>query len=145
MGDASGMYTSPTGTRPQNGGAGQGQGNNEGFNNASFQLDDGDQHLESAGGRRTSIGTMATLAGGAGTPSPAQQEPQAQPMDPLVQSLMSSVRLLATMWMTPSSTLSSRCDLPMGESRPGKQDKSISCLGGLCANSLGSESLYCTD
>ena len=24
-------------------------------------------------------------------------------------------------------------------------DKSISCLGGLCANSLGSESLYCTD
>ena len=76
MGDASGMYTSPTGTRPQNGGAGQGQGNNEGFNNASFQLDDGDQHLESAGGRRTSIGTMATLAGGAGTPSPAQQEPR---------------------------------------------------------------------
>ena len=50
-----------------------------------------------------------------------------------------------TMWMTPSSTLSSRCDLPMGESRPGEQDKSISCLGGLCANSLGSESLYCTD
>ena len=93
MGDASGMYTSPTGARPQNGGAGQGQGNNEGFNNASFQLDDGDQHLESAGGRRTSIGTMATLAGGAGTPSPAQQEPQAQPMDPLVQSLMSGVRL----------------------------------------------------
>jgi len=54
-------------------------------------------------------------------------------------------KLLATMWMTPSSTLSSRCDLPMGESRPGKQDKSISCFGGLCANSLGSESLYCTD
>ena len=44
-------------------------------------------------GRRTSIGTMATLAGGAGTPSPAQQESQAQPMDPLVQSLMSGVRL----------------------------------------------------
>ena len=40
MGDASGMYTSPTGARPQNGGAGQGQGNNEGFANASFQLDD---------------------------------------------------------------------------------------------------------
>ena len=56
-----------------------------------------------------------------------------------------TLKLLATMWMTPSSTLSSRCDLPMGESRPGKQDKSISCLGGLCANSLGSESLYCTD
>ena len=93
MSDASGMYASPTGARPQNGGAGQGQGNNEGFNNESFQLDDGDQHLESAGGRRTSIGTMATLAGGAGTPSPAQQEPQAQPMDPLVQSLMSGVRL----------------------------------------------------
>ena len=93
MGDASGMYASPTGTGPQNGGAGQGQGNNEGFNNESFQLDDGDQHLESAGGRRTSIGTMATHAGGAGTPSPAQQEPQAQPMDPLVQSLMSGVRL----------------------------------------------------
>ena len=36
---------------------------------------------------------MATLAGGAGTPSPAQQESQAQPMDPLVQSLMSGVRL----------------------------------------------------
>ena len=94
MGDASGMYTSPTGARPQNGGAGQGQDNNEGFNNESFQLDGGDQHLESAGGRRTSIGTMATHAGGAGTPSPAQQEPQAQPMDPLAQSLMSSVRLL---------------------------------------------------
>ena len=78
MGDASGMYTSPTGARPQNGGAGQGQDNNEGFNNESFQLDGGDQHLESAGGRRTSTGTMATLAGGAGTPSPAQQEPQAQ-------------------------------------------------------------------
>ena len=93
MGDASGMYTSPTGARPQNGGAGQGQDNNEGFNNESFQLDGGDQHLESAGGRRTSIGTMATHAGGAGTPSPAQQEPQAQPMDPLVQSLMSGVRL----------------------------------------------------
>ena len=31
------------------------------------------------------------------------------------------------------------------DSRPGEQDKSISCLGGLCANSLGSESLYCTD
>ena len=106
MGDASGMYTSPTGARPQNGGAGQGQDNNEGFNNESFQLDGGDQHLESAGGRRTSTGTMATLAGGVGTPSPAQQEPQA---------------------------------------RPGEQDKSISCLGGLCANSLGSESLYCTD
>jgi hypothetical protein len=54
-------------------------------------------------------------------------------------------KYVETMWMTPSSTLSSRCDLPMGESRPGKQDKSISCLGGLCANSLGSESLYCTD
>ena len=56
-----------------------------------------------------------------------------------------TLKLLATMWMTPSSTLPSRCGLPMGESRPGKQDKSISCLGGLCANSLGSESLYCTD
>ena len=52
------MNASPTGARPQNGGAGQGQGNNEGFNNESFQLDDGDQHLESAGGRRTSRTTV---------------------------------------------------------------------------------------
>ena len=35
MSDASGMYASPTGARPQNGGAGQGQGNNEGFNAAA--------------------------------------------------------------------------------------------------------------
>ena len=61
MGDASGMYASPTGARPQNGGAGQGQGNNEGFN-ASFQLDDGDQHLESAGGRTGGMGAGASTS-----------------------------------------------------------------------------------
>ena len=93
MSDASGMYASPTGTGPQNGGAGQRQGNEQGLHNESFSLEVGEQSSGQGSGRRTSIGTMATLAGGAGTPSPAQQEPQAQPMDPLVQSLMSGVRL----------------------------------------------------
>ena len=93
MGDASGMYASPTGTGPQNGGAGQRQGNEQGLHNESFSLEVGEQSSGQDSGRRTSIGTMATLAGGVGTPSPAQQEPQAQPMDPLVQSLMSGVRL----------------------------------------------------
>ena len=93
MGDASGMYASPTGSGPQNGGAGQRQGNEQGLHNESFSLEVGEESSGQGSGRRTSIGTMATLAGGAGTPSPAQQEPQAQPMDPLVQSLMSGVRL----------------------------------------------------
>ena len=43
MGDASGMYASPTGTGPQNGGAGQRQGNEQGLHNESFSLEVGEQ------------------------------------------------------------------------------------------------------
>ena len=38
MGDAGGAYSSPTGTGPQNGGAGQRQGNEQGLHNESFSL-----------------------------------------------------------------------------------------------------------
>ena len=59
MGDASGMYASPTGTGPQNGGAGQRQGNEQSLHNESFSLEVGEQSSGQASGRRTSIGTMA--------------------------------------------------------------------------------------
>ena len=39
MSDASGTYASPTGSELQDGGAGQRQGIDEGYENVSFQLD----------------------------------------------------------------------------------------------------------
>ena len=73
---------------------GNGRATNKAYTMQAFSwLDDGDQHLESAGGRRTSIGTMATHIGGAGTPTTTQQEPPAPTTDPLLQSLLISVRL----------------------------------------------------
>ena len=77
MGDASGTHASPTGSALQNGGAGQQQGNDEGYENESFQLEPGEQNSGQESMRRVSIGTMATQLGGAGTPTTAQQESQA--------------------------------------------------------------------
>ena len=98
MSDASGTcYASPTGSDLQNGGAGQQQGNDEGYGNVSFQLEPGEQNPGQESMRRASIGTMATHIGGAGTPTTTQQESQApttDPTDPLLQSLLISVRLL---------------------------------------------------
>ena len=95
MGDASGTYASPTGSGLPNGGAGQRQGNEEVFHNKSFQLDTAEQNFgqNSCERRGAGIGTMATHAGGAGTPITAQQESQAPTTDPLVQPLLTRVRL----------------------------------------------------
>ena len=94
MGDASGTYASPTGSDLQNGGAGQRQGSDDSYENVSLQLDAGEQNSGQDNMRRASIGTMATHVGGAGTPTTAQQESQAPTTDPLLQSLLISVRLL---------------------------------------------------
>ena len=94
MGDASGTYASPTGSDLQNGGAGQRQGSDDSYENVSFQLDAGEQNSGQDNMRRASIGTMATHVGGAGTPTTTQQEPQAPTTDPILQSLLTSVRLL---------------------------------------------------
>ena len=93
MGDASGTHASPTGSALQNGGAGQQQGNDEGYENESFQLEPGEQNSGQESMRRVSIGTMATQLGGAGTPTTTQQESPAPTADPLLQSLLISVRL----------------------------------------------------
>ena len=93
MGDASGTHASPTGSALQNGGAGQQQGNDEGYGNESCQLEPGEQNSGQESMRRVSIGTMATQLGGAGTPTTTQQESPAPTTDPLLQSLLISVRL----------------------------------------------------
>ena len=93
MGDASGTYASPTGSDLQHGGAGQQQGNDEGYENESFQLEPGEQNSGQESMRRASIGTTATQLGGAGTPTTTQQESPAPTADPLLQSLLISVRL----------------------------------------------------
>ena len=56
MSDASGAYASPTGSALQNGGAGQQQGNDEGYENESFQLEPGEQNSGQESMRRASIG-----------------------------------------------------------------------------------------
>ena len=93
MSDASGTYASPAGSELRSGGAGQQQGIDEGYENVSFQLDAGEQNSGQEHMRRASIGTMATHIGGAGTPTTALQESQAPTTDPLLQSLLISVRL----------------------------------------------------
>ena len=93
MSDASGTYASPTGSELRSGGAGQQQGIDEGYENVSFQLDAGEQNSGQEHMRRASTGTMATQLGGAGTPTTTQQESPAPTADPLLQSLLISVRL----------------------------------------------------
>ena len=56
MSDASGTYASPTGSEPQNGGAGQRQGIDEGHENVSFQLDTREENSGQEQTRRASIG-----------------------------------------------------------------------------------------
>ena len=58
MSDASGAYASPTGSALQNGGAGQQQGNDEGYVNASFQLDTREENSGQENVRRASTGAF---------------------------------------------------------------------------------------
>ena len=59
MSDASGTYASPTGSEPQNGGAGQRQGIDEGHENVSFQLD---TREENSGQEQTATGGATVCA-----------------------------------------------------------------------------------